>query len=78
MPMDRPSALRAESSTGGTVHIVGQRNNRAVCFITPDDFLMLVAHPSEMARTYGVIAITRCWRPLRDADDLPNTTRITD
>jgi REP element-mobilizing transposase RayT len=39
---------------GSTVHVVGRCNNREFCFTTPADFMMLLAHLAEMARTYEV------------------------
>jgi putative transposase len=39
---------------GGTVHVVGRCNNGEFCFITPEDFRILLSHLDEMTRTYGV------------------------
>lgn len=39
---------------GSTVHGVGRCNNREICFTTPADFRLQIAHLGEMTWSYEV------------------------
>ncbi len=47
------SRLPRLQASGGTVHVVGRRNNREF-FTTPDDFRLLLVRLGELAWTYEV------------------------